>query len=159
MRQQLQAVWSSIRNGIAGAIVTSVNDTGGAKTVNITTGSEVNRADVEVADPWGFSAVPPMDGTITVTLRYGDDPANIFALPLSNPSCRFGGLLTGESVLYGQDGSRVHIRQGGIVDIWGGTQVNLHTKGCTINAPEGCTVNGNATVNGNVTVTGDFTGG
>jgi phage baseplate assembly protein V len=159
MQHLMRSIISGLRNALAIGVVTSVNDTGGAKTANVSTGTNANRADVEIMDAWGFSSIPPADGVIGLVVAVGGDPSNLRMLPLSNPSARFGELLTGESVLYGADGSRVHIRQGGIVDIWGGTEVNVHTKACTVNAPNGCTLNGNFTLNGNLAVTGTLTTG
>ena len=144
---------SGLRNSFAIGVVSAVNDNGGAKTVNVSAGTGVNRADVEVMDIWGFTSNPPTDGIITIVFPIGGDPGNLRALPPGNPSARMGQLLVGEAAIYAADGSRLHIRQGGIVDIWGGAQVNVHTKECTINAPNGCTINGNVTVNGTLTAT------
>jgi phage gp45-like len=155
LEQGWRQMVSAIRNAAAEAIVTLLNDSGGAQLLNLTTATGAQRADVEVMWPWGFSALPPVDGMITLVFAVGGDPANLRALPPSNPSARFGNLAVGEAVLYGADGSRVHVRDGGIVDIWGGAQVNVHTKSCTINAPNGCVVNGNVTVEGNLTASGD----
>ena len=43
------------------------------------------------------------------------------------------------------------------MDIWGGAEVNVHTKACTINAPSGSTINGDVTVNGELTATEGLT--
>lgn len=156
MFDMLARLIGNTRNMIALGIVNSVNDTGAAQTVNVTTGDGVSRADVEVLLPFGFSAMPVLDGAICLVFSLGADPSNMMALPIGNPSARLGGLQAGEAALYGGDASRVHIRQGGVVEIWGGASVTVNTKSCTINAPNGTTINGNVTVDGNLTTTGNL---
>jgi phage baseplate assembly protein V len=159
MNYEVKGIIGAQRNAVAYGVVSAVDDTGQVQTANVSTGTGVNRAEVEVLSQFGFSSVPPADGVVGLVVAIGGDPANLVVLPLANPSARFGGLLTGESVMYAADGSRVHIREGGIVDIWGGTQVNVHTKNCTITAPNGCLVNGDTTVEGNATTTGNLVAG
>ncbi len=151
----LRDLWGGLRGAVAYGVVTSVDDTGGAQTANVTTGTGVNRANVEVAQAFGFSSVPPADGAVGVLFEIGGDPGNLLVMPLGNPSTRFGNLAPGEAVMYAADGTRVHLRQGGAVEIWGGTSVTVNTKTCTINAPNGCAINGNVTITGNLTTTGD----
>ncbi len=157
MSYEVRGIIGAIRNAAAVGVVSALDDSGGAQTLNLSTASGVNRADVEVMTPWGFAASPPTDGMIALVFPLGGDAGNLVALAPSNPSARMGMLEVGEVAIYGGDGSRVHVRQGGIVEIWGGAQVNVHTLTSTINAPNGCTVNGPATVNGAATVNGPVT--
>lgn len=150
MEHLLNSLTGNLRNLIAVGVVDSVNDAGAAQTVNVTTGDGVLRADVEVVLPFGFTSMPPLDGAICLVFEVGGDPGNLMALPIGNPSARMGALQPGEAALYGGDGSRLHIRQGGVVEIWGGASVTVNTKEATINAPNGCTVNGSVTVNGDI---------
>jgi phage baseplate assembly protein V len=156
MKHLLAQAISNLRAMVGIGVISSIDDTGQVQTVNLATGDGVTRADVEVASPFGFSSSAPPNGAICVVLAVGGDPSNLVALPPQNPWARFGGLLAGEAVIYGADGSRVHIRAGGVVEIWGGTSVTINTKGCTINAPNGCTINGNVTVDGNLTASGNI---
>jgi phage baseplate assembly protein V len=161
-----QELYSNLRGLANVGQVIAVDDSGQAQKVTVRTGDNVERADVEVMMPFGFSSMPPLHGAICMLVAIGADPANLRALPIGAPSRRFGGQQPGEAVMYAQDGTRVAVRQGGIVDVWGAEQVNVHTKTCTINAPAGCvinaaagtTVNGDALVNGNVEVTGNISG-
>jgi phage gp45-like len=147
-RTLLHALIGGIRGGVSLGVVTSVNDSGGAQTVNLTTGDGVDRADVEVFLPFGFTSNPPLDGAICLVFAIGADPSNLGAIPIANPSARFGATLPGETVLYGGDGSRVAIRQGGVVEVWAGSTVAVHASG-------GTTFSGNVTVDGSLTTTGD----
>jgi phage gp45-like len=155
MKSMLAGMLGNIRNAIGFGIVASVDDTGQAQTANVKTADGAGRADVEVVEPFGFSSVPPPDGIIATVIEIGGDPGNLVLLPLGNAWARFGAKSAGETVVYGADGSRVHIRVGGIVDIWGGAQVNIHSKNVTINAPLGCAVIGNVEITGDLTVSGN----
>ena len=59
---------------------------------------------------------PPLDGALALVFAVGGDPGDLVALPLANPSARFGSQAAGEAATYGSDGSRVHVRQGGTVE-------------------------------------------
>lgn len=154
MLHHLRAIVGSMRSLISYGVVTSINDAGGAQTATVTTGDGVIRADVEVMQPFGLSAVPPADGVTTVVLEVGGDPSNLVVLPLANPSTRFGGLGAGETVVYAGDGTRVHVKPGGIVEVWG-VDVTVNAQTVTINAAGGTTINGDVQVNGNLTASGD----
>lgn len=185
MMHALRNAVGNLRGLLGYAVVNSVDDTGGAQTVNVSTGTGVDRADVEVLEAFGFSSVPPADGAVTVVLALGGDPGNLVAFQVANPWTRFGGKKPGEAVMYGLDGSRVHIRQGGIVEIWAGAAVVVNTKTATVNAedsvdvhsdtmtitaPGGTVINGPfvhnpleggapAQFNGSLTATGDVSDG
>lgn len=142
MLHMVKQAINGLRNLVGLGVISSLNDTGGAMTVNLATGSNVNRADVEVATPWGFSSSPPADGMITLVFSLGGDASNLMALHPGNPSARFGNLAVGESVLYGADGCRVHVRAG-VVEIWAPT-IKMF---------------GNLVVEGHITATGNITAG
>ena len=162
-----QELFSNLRGAVSIGQVISVNDAGQAQTVSVLTADNVVRADVEVMMPFGFASMPPLHGAICLLLAVGADPANLRALPIAAPAQRFGGQQPGEAAMYAQDGTRVAVRQGGVVEIWGGTQINLHTETCSISAPAGCTINaaagttinGNTESAGNLTVTGNISQG
>jgi phage gp45-like len=160
----LRHIFSLIRGIASIGVVQSVDDSGQAQRVTVATLGGT-RAGIEVMQIFGLASNPPAQGSVCLLISTGADKGNLRALPLSGPAARFGNLLSGETVLYAADGTRVALRSGGVVEIWGGTSVTVNTKTCTINAPNGCTVNGDATVhgnaliNGNVTYTGNLTGG
>ncbi len=110
---------SMLNRGLVG----SVDDTGQAQVITVTAHDGHTRTDVEVMQQFGIGSRPPADGAVALLLAIGGDPANTVALALGNPSARFGGLNEGEVVVYGSDGSRMHIQQGGSIDIQAATQV------------------------------------
>lgn len=141
----IDEIFGALR-GIAGmGTVQSVNDVGEAQTVTVEMQDGAVRADVEVLQVFGLASVPPANGAICLLIAVGGDPANLRAWPIASPSARFGGLQPGEMCIYAVDGSRVHIKQGGIVEVWAGASM-------VINAPA-------VTVNGTMTVTGDVVAG
>ena len=90
-------------------------------------------------------------GATCILLAIGGDPANLRAF-IKSPQTRFGGLARGESVLYGADGSRVAIRQGGTVEILTATLVRIKVPNVTVDL--GGT--GTLTLLGTLMVSGDI---
>jgi phage baseplate assembly protein V len=152
------------RGMITIGIVQSVDDTGQAQTVTVKTHDGAIRADVEVIMPFGHSSVPTLDGAICLVFAIGADPANLRALPLANPSSRYGAQNAGESTLYAADGTRVSARTGGKLELFGGNSIEAKTKALTLTAttsatittPE-LTISGGVAITGTVSVTGAVT--
>ena len=116
------------------ALVLAADDSGQVQTARIQTGDGAIQDAVEVAQPFGFASLPPGDGAITHVLVLGGDPANLAALPLGCPAVRFGALAQGEAVVYGADGTRVAIRQGGTVQVWAATTVLIDSGTVNVQA-------------------------
>jgi phage baseplate assembly protein V len=152
------------RGMISMGIVQSVDDTGQAQTVTVQTHDGAIRADVEVVLPFGLSSVPPLDGALCLVFAIGADPANLRALPIANPSSRYGAQLAGESTLYAADGTRVSARQAGQLELFGGNSITAKTKTLTMTATTSATItvpqltiNAAVTINGNVATVGTLT--
>jgi phage gp45-like len=141
----IDEIFSSLRGLISIGVVQSADDTGEAQTVTLVTADGAMRADVEVMQIFGFSSLAPTAGAICLVLAVGADPANLRALPIACPAARFGGLVGGDACLYALDGSRVHVKPSGEVEIWAGATV-------TINAP-------NVVLTGTLTAAGDVIAG
>ncbi|MGH7113985.1 MAG: phage baseplate assembly protein domain-containing protein [Stellaceae bacterium] len=152
MADGIDQIFGDIRGIVGWGIVRSVEDGGQAQTVSVQTADSAVRANVEVAQPFGLASNPPANGAIALVLAVGADPANLVALPAGCPSARFGAMEPGEAALYASDGSRVHVRQGGIIDVWGGSQVNVHSANMAITLAAG----GVLTVTGDLHVTGEI---
>lgn len=106
--------------------VISVSDAGGAQTVTVRTHDGFVHADVEVLQMFGVASHPPVDGAMALLLAVGADPAHLVALPIGNPARRFGAQAAGEAAVYAHNGSRVHIRADGAVEVWGAAEVRVH---------------------------------
>lgn len=145
----LDEIYGAIR-GISGlGLVIAVDDSGPAQMLTVHCADGVVRDQVEVMQIFGFASMPPSEGAICLVLAVGGDPANLRALPVACPAARMGNLSPGDSALYAQDGTRVHVKSGGDVEIW--------AKTCTIHAPDGGTIDGNLHVTGTVAVDQDVT--
>ncbi len=115
-----------MRGAVARGVVTGTADAGQAQTVDVETHEGVLRAGVEVMQVFGLASRPPAGpGAMALLLAVGGDQGDMVALPLACPSIRFGGLLAGEAVLYDAAGNRVHIRDGGIVEVHAATKIKL----------------------------------
>lgn len=145
----LDEIYGAIRglNGLG--LVTAVDDTGPAQTLTVHCADGVVRDQVEVMQWFGFASMPPTEGAICMVFAVGGDPANLRALPVACPSARMGNLAAGDSAVYAQDGTRVHVKTGGDVEIW--------AKTCTLHAPDGGILDGDFTVTGTLAVDQDVT--
>jgi phage baseplate assembly protein V len=147
------------RTAATRGIVLAVDDTGCAQTVDAMTHDGVTRGAVEVHQPFGVTSVPPANGGVVVLIANGGDPSDLVALPAGVPLCRLGGLQPGETAIYAVDGTRVHIRQGGIVDVQAAAQVLITAPSCTITCTGGITLAADVTITGSLTVAGMFSTG
>lgn len=139
-------------------VVQAVYDTGQAQTVDVQTHDGIVRTDIEVQHPFGHASAPPVAGATVILLAMGADPGHFVALPASNHSFRFGGMVAGDGgCIYAQDGSRVFVRAGGLVEIVGFSEVHILSPNVVVDAPDGVTINGPVTIKGALTLQGDFT--
>lgn len=115
------------------ADVQSINDTGQAQTATVMTSAGAVYSDIEVIQTYGVSSAAPVDGAIALVFAVGGDPANLRAF-LFNPSFRYGRQQPGESAIFAPDGTRVVVREGGVVEVIGGNQIKLTAPTVTINA-------------------------
>ncbi|MTW19355.1 hypothetical protein GJ689_24490 [Rhodoplanes serenus] len=118
-----------LRGLIARAVVRGSDDTKATQLVDVTVREGHDRTAVEVLQPFGLASRPPAGG-LTIVLAVGGDQGDLVALPIGAPGARLGHLAEGEAALYGADGSRVHIKQDGSIEI------TAH-KGVTVKTPHG----------------------
>lgn len=152
----------NLRNGIVRGLVLDVDDTGAMQTVTVKTHLGVIHTGVEVWQAPGFSSVPQA-GAEALLFAVGNDPSHFLAL-IAEPSRRMGRMAGGERGMYGPTGARVTIRQGGTVEILGGTLVKIVSPNVTIQATGTVSVtapaillNGPVTIGGALTVEGSIT--
>lgn len=128
----LDEIFGAIRGLGCIGLVQSVDDAGEVQTVTVVTADGAVRADVEVMQMFGFTSMAPVNGAICLVFAVGGDPGNLRALPVACPAARFGGLAAGESAIYAVDGSRVHIKVGGVIEIWAGTSLKINAADVTM---------------------------
>lgn len=135
-------------------IVIRVDDTGVVQIMDVQTHDGVLRGEVEVHQPFGLASSPPENGAVTVLFANGGDPSDMIALPASSPAARLGGLLRGETAIYGSDGTRVHIKRGGKIQVLAATEVDITAPTCKITASSGITLTGDVSITGSLSVGG-----
>jgi phage baseplate assembly protein V len=137
----------NLRSGVVRGVVQAIDDTGEVQMATVQSHDGGPRQ-VEVWQLDGFASAPSGDGAVALLLSVGNDPSQFVAL-LANPSTRFGKQAAGERTMSAPDGTRVAVRQGGVVEIWGGNQVIVNSPTLTVTASGDVTV----TASGTVTVT------
>jgi phage baseplate assembly protein V len=128
----IDEIFGTLRGLANIGVVQSANDTGEVQTVTVITADGALRADVEVMQMYGFASLAPANGAICLLIAVGGDPANLRALPVATPAARFGGMAPGDTCVYAQDGSRIHIKQGGVIEIWAGASLTINAAEVTM---------------------------
>jgi phage baseplate assembly protein V len=137
------------------ATVVNVNDGGGFQTVDVVTHEGGVFSGIPVIQAWGFASRPPLTGLRAILLCVGGDPANMRAL-LYNVTRRLGGLATGETAVYANNGARVALRQGGTIQMQAGAVVEIGAPSVTVAATGSISLDGSIVVTGTVSVAGDI---
>ncbi len=149
----IDELYGDLRNAAVEGIVLAIDDSGAVQRVDVQTHDGVIRSGIEVYQIPGLSSYPVKNGK-ALLIALGGDVGNMRALV--SDSTRYGNQAEGERTLYCPDGTRVSVRPGGLVEIWGGTSITTHSPTAVINAPNGCTINGPVQINGDLTVSGDI---
>ncbi len=113
-----------LRGLIARGVVRVTRDDGETQTADVDVWKSVTREKVEVAQPFGLASRPPANG-VALLLAVGGDQGDLVMLPISSPGVRLGNLGEGEAALYAVDGTRVHVKADGTIEI-------LATKGVRV---------------------------
>ena len=125
-----------IRSIVSRAVVRGTNDGGEMQTADVTTHASVDRSGVEIVQPFGVAS-RPRSGGLMVVLAVGGDQGDLVGLPIGLPEDRLGGLEEGEAAIYAADGSRVHVKADGTVDVNAQAKVNVNVNGTTFVIEEG----------------------
>lgn len=125
-----------IRGVVGRAAARATKDGGESQTVDIKLRYGIDRAGVEVLQPYGFASRPPAGGLVVV-LAVGADQGDLVALPIATPGARLGNLAEGEAAMYVRDGSRVHVRADGSIDVKSSNKVTAKVEGATVEVDAG----------------------
>ena len=126
----------AIRGIVSRAVVRATSDQGEMQTADVTTHYKTDRNGVEIAQPFGLAS-RPRSGGLRVVLAVGGDQGDLVGLPIGLPEDRFGGLEEGETAIYAADGSRVHIKADGSIDVKAQTLLTADVNGTTIKVEDG----------------------
>lgn len=148
---------ASLRGQVVRGVVHSVEDATGNQVLVVETHEGVIRSDVPVLQPYGLAS-RPAPGGLTVLLAIGGDQGDMVALP-STGGARLG-VEPGEAALYTDEGTRVHLRGGGLVEVAAATQVDVMVGGTLLRVTAaGVQITGNLVVTGNISATGAVSDG
>lgn len=120
----------AFRGIVSRAVVRSTNDGGETQTASVTTHRHVDRTDVEVAQPFGFSSRAP-GGGLMVVLAVGGDQGDLVGLPVAAPGSRLGNLAEGEAAMHNAKGDRAHVKADGTFEIVSASKVVVKVKTVT----------------------------
>ncbi|MEP9350563.1 phage baseplate assembly protein [Xanthobacter sp. KR7-225] len=118
----------ALRGLITRGVVGKTDDTAETQVVDVTGRHGAKLTRIEVAQPYGFASNAPAGGLVLL-LAVGGDAGDVVALPVGAPSSRMGKLAPGEVALYGLDGSRVHVKADGSIDIVSSKAVTARVPG------------------------------
>ncbi len=130
---------------VSRAILESVKDSGGIQMVKVSLLEGETREGLERVQNFGFTSNPP-EGAEAVAVFAGGNREVGFIIACDHRQYRFKPLASGESALYTDDGTVIHLKKGGIIEVKAATKVE-------IDAPE-LELTGNLTVSGNVDAQG-----
>lgn len=148
---------ATLRGQIVRAVVHSVEDAAGSQALVVETHEGVVRSGVEVLQPYGLASRPAAGG-MTVLLAIGGDQGDMVALPATG-GARLG-VAAGEAAIYTDEGSRVHLRAGGIIEITSATELTVTIGGTLLRvSPSGVEITGNLAVTGSITASGTVSDG
>ncbi|NIX75381.1 phage baseplate assembly protein [Microvirga terricola] len=116
-----------IRGIVARAYVHAVNDNEESQTANVTVYQGVDRSDVEILQPFGFASRAPA-GSLMVVFAVGGDQGDLVGFAPGAPFARLGKLEDGETAIYTLDGSRVHVKKDGSIEILSSKRVLAKVK-------------------------------
>jgi phage baseplate assembly protein V len=143
-----------LREAIRLGLVQSIDDTGQVQRAVVQT-HDSGSQEIDVFQLDGIASSPQVDGAIALVFSIGNDASHRMCI-IANPSTRYGNQLAGERAIAMPDGTRVAVRQGGIVEIWGGNLVKINAPSMQVSASGAVqiTAGGGVGITGNVTITG-----
>lgn len=114
-----------VRGMVRRATIKNVKDDGETQRCSVEVADGVWRDDVEIVQPFGFSAHVPEDGALGLVLCVGADEGDMVVLPIANPSKRMGGLQSGEVAIYNGHGDKLVMKKGGALEVASGASVTI----------------------------------
>lgn len=131
-----------ISNLFSRGVVTRTTSTTKTQKLQMSMMADESRDDIEHPQEYGHASVP-LEGAETIAGFYGGNKDHGSVLRVFDKRYHPRDLEPGESCIYNHEGTRVNLRNGGIVEIIAGTEV-------TITVPK-LTISGDLEVHGNIT--------
>lgn len=123
--QALKPIRNRVYTMISRAVIEAVNDAGGMQVLKLNLLADETRNAIERFQNFGFSSNPPANSE-ALALAVGGNRDHLVVVACDDRATRIKNLVSGESAVYTNDGTIIHLKQGGIVDIIAATKVNVN---------------------------------
>ena len=124
VNQMLRPLKNRVYTLVSRAIIESVNDSKNLQVVKLNLLAGEDRSDVERFQNFGFTSNPP-DGSECVAIAMGGNRDHLIVLAADDRRVRVKDLGKGESAIYTNDGTLIHLKAGGVVEIKSATKVDI----------------------------------
>lgn len=131
---------------IGKCIITAVNDSSAIQELQISAlaGEAMNK--VPRVQEFGFASNPPV-GSEAIVVSLGGNRENMVVVATDKRNVRFKNLASGATAIYTDDGTVIHLKKGGLVDVIAATKV-------LVTCPD-VEFSGNVKIQGNLQVVGN----
>lgn len=157
MMEYLQQISRRLKLIASRGVVTKVDDSGDIQQVQAELLAGEIRDMVRVQN-YGLTSVP-LKGAQVVTQSLGGNRGQSVVMAAEDTRHRPKNLKEGEVCLYTHEGDRIHLKEGRIIAIESGVEVQVTAPAIKVTGET--TITGNVTLSGNITMTGNLsvTGG
>jgi phage baseplate assembly protein V len=124
LARALQPVRQAVRLMVARAVLLIVNDGLGLQGLQISLLADETRDDVERFQDYGFTS-HPLPGAEAVAVGVGGSRDHLVVIKVDDRRYRLKGLQAGEVAIYTDEGDKIVLKRGGIVEVMAATKVSI----------------------------------
>lgn len=129
----LKPLRNRVYNIIARAVLDAVDDSGNMQVIKVGVLAGEDRDDVENFQEYGFTSVALPGAEALIVCPQGNRE-HMIAVKIGDRTVRLKGLKKGEVAMYTDEGDKIHLKRGGIIEIIGANEVNIETINATVKA-------------------------
>lgn len=122
----LRPIRNRVYSMITRAVIQTVNDSKNMQIVQVGMLAGESRSDVERFQNFGFTSNPPA-GSEALALSVGGNRDHLIIIAADDRKTRFKPLASGESAVFTDDGTVIHLKKGGTVEILAATKVDINS--------------------------------
>lgn len=126
MARMLAPLARSVGNMLARGTVVLANSAGKMQSLQVRLLSGEAKDGVEHFEPYGFTSAP-LSGAEHVTFFFGGDRSHGVTVVVADRRYRLQGLQSGEVALHDDQGTRLVLKRGGVVEVVAATKVRMVT--------------------------------
>lgn len=128
--RMIEAMVKPLRNRIymivSRAVVEMAKDTAGMQTLKATILAGEDRDGIERFQNYGFTSVP-LGGSEAVVICPSGNREHMIAVVVDDRRYRLKGLVDGEVAIYTDEGDKIHIKRGGMIEVLAAGEVHVNT--------------------------------